>query len=218
MTGFLRILRGRLFIPLTALSAMALGCGGSGGTATPVEPSAPVFTRLELLPSSAALFNTGPGSTLGLSATPRDQAGRAMTGLGSPTFTSREASVATVSTTGVVTALALGHTEVSASLTADGTTKTAITSIEILQRPPSASVDAPGFFFVPATVDVRVGGTVTWNVGNITHNITFDEVSGAPANINAVSNDVQSRSFETSGSFGYQCTIHSGMRGSVRVY
>lgn len=69
--------------------------------------------------------------------------------------------------------------------------------------------------FSPAALSVAAGTTVTFTFEGVEHNVTFDNVSGAPANIDATYSASVSRTFATKGTFPYQCTIHSGMRGSV---
>ncbi|MFN0097452.1 MAG: plastocyanin/azurin family copper-binding protein [Gemmatimonadaceae bacterium] len=71
-------------------------------------------------------------------------------------------------------------------------------------------------FFSPATRSIDVGETVTWtwNMGSVTHNVTF---TGGPASPNQSSGTFQ-RTFSSAGTFNYQCTIHgASMSGSVIV-
>jgi plastocyanin len=71
--------------------------------------------------------------------------------------------------------------------------------------------------FDPATLQVSVNSTVTWqwNSGGVEHNVTFET---GPSSQNRTSGSF-SRLFETSGSFPYVCTIHAleGMSGVVNV-
>lgn len=85
--------------------------------------------------------------------------------------------------------------------------------------PASASVGASGSsdVFTPREVKVAVGGTVTWTFGARAHNAVFASVSGAPAPIPPTANAQVSRTFNTEGTFPYDCTLHPGMRGSVLV-
>ena len=75
------------------------------------------------------------------------------------------------------------------------------------------------FSFSPAAVTVARGGTVTWsNEGaTATHNVTFAATAGAPTNIGNFPSGTASRTFNTAGTYSYQCTNHSGMSGSVTV-
>ena len=71
--------------------------------------------------------------------------------------------------------------------------------------------------FSPAALTVAAGTTVTFTFEGVTHDVVFDNVSGAPANIDPTYSTSVSRTFASKGTFGYQCTIHSGMRGAVTV-
>lgn len=88
-------------------------------------------------------------------------------------------------------------------------------------NPPPASADVTatnGLTFQPGTARVATGGEVTWEFEATGHNVTFDAVAGAPADIGGSNaNTSISRSFATAGTFPYECTIHPGMSGSVQV-
>jgi len=73
--------------------------------------------------------------------------------------------------------------------------------------------------FMPATLSVPVGTTITWEWQGTTsaHNVTFDPVTGAPTNIPNRTMGSDQRTFNTAGTFTYQCTNHPGMTGSVAV-
>jgi len=71
--------------------------------------------------------------------------------------------------------------------------------------------------FNPSSLTVAKGAAVTFTFEGVQHNVTFDNVAGAPADIGNSSSTSVQRVFATAGTFGYQCTIHSGMRGTVVV-
>ena len=72
--------------------------------------------------------------------------------------------------------------------------------------------------FTPREVNITVGGTVTWTFGARAHNVVFGTgVAGAPADVPTMSNGQASRTFNTAGSFPYDCTLHAGMTGTVRA-
>ena len=71
--------------------------------------------------------------------------------------------------------------------------------------------------FSPASLTVAKGTTVTFTFQDVTHDVAFDATTGAPANIAASSSTAVQRLFATAGAFGYQCTLHPGMRGTVTV-
>jgi plastocyanin len=71
--------------------------------------------------------------------------------------------------------------------------------------------------FDPATVQVPLNSTVTWqwSSGGVEHNVTFETGASSPNR----SSGSFSRAFQTAGSFAYACTIHAaeGMSGVVNV-
>ena len=72
--------------------------------------------------------------------------------------------------------------------------------------------------FSPTSSSAKVGQIVQWtNVGNDTHNITFtgDAVNETDSSFN--SGDVWQVKFTKAGTYSYQCTIHSGMNGTLTV-
>lgn len=71
--------------------------------------------------------------------------------------------------------------------------------------------------FAPFTMEIFVGGTVLWDFGADSHNVIFDDVTGAPADIQATTNRVVGRKFNVAGTFPYSCTIHPGMDAEVVV-
>lgn len=71
--------------------------------------------------------------------------------------------------------------------------------------------------FNPSTLTVAKGTTVTFTFQATTHNVTFAAVAGAPSNISNTANSGVQRLFATAGTFGYDCTLHPGMSGTVIV-
>jgi plastocyanin len=201
---------------LVVIATAGVACGGGSDAPTQPPVQTAVFTSLSVNPTSGTLFTVAPGNTLSLSATPRDQNGQVMSGLGAPTFTSADAAVS-VSSAGEVTALQEGGAQITASLTSAGITRTAVASITVQEAPAAAAVTAPAVTFNPNLVHISSGGTVTWTFGPVPHNVTFSG-SGAPENVATMSDASVSRTFSTSGTFSYQCTVHAGMSGSVVVH
>ena len=58
---------------------------------------------------------------------------------------------------------------------------------------------------------------MTWSFGARAHNVIFGSAAGAPANIDVTSNAQVARTFATAGTFGYDCSLHAGMVGTVIV-
>jgi plastocyanin len=87
------------------------------------------------------------------------------------------------------------------------------------QSPTTVTVAAaPDMVFSPFPAAVAPGGSVTFAFGSVPHNVYFDAVPGAPADIpGANSNVTITRTFATAGTYIYRCRIHRGMKGSVVV-
>jgi plastocyanin len=81
----------------------------------------------------------------------------------------------------------------------------------------SVEAGAAANTFTPPQITVARAGTVTWTFGTRTHNVTFATATGAPANVPNSSNAQVARTFNTAGTFAYECTLHTGMTGSVVV-
>lgn len=76
----------------------------------------------------------------------------------------------------------------------------------------------PGLVFSPPFVTIGVGSTVRFNFDvSVAHDVTFQAVTGAPASIPVTTNQAVSRTFNTKGTFPYDCRTHPGMSGSVTV-
>lgn len=203
--------------PFVLALAIVLGACGGGNGGTPPPPTA-VFTSLTVAPANPALVD---GDTLRLTATPRDQNGAAMTGLGNATFavTSGDTAVS-VTTGGVLTARKAGSAVVTATLTASGTTKTATANATVTALSLTANVTASGAgqTFNPDTSKIAVNGTVEWSFpGPTAHNVTFTSGPATVATIATRSSGSEARDFTVAGDYQYRCTIHAGMDGAVIV-
>jgi len=189
-------------------------CGGGGGDDGGGGTGPAVFTSINVAPTSVTL---APQGTQALTATAIDQRGQSMAGL-TATYASSDQSKATVSASGVVTAVAVGTATITVSGTLGGVTKTKDVGVTISAPGQTATVNATlANQFDPNDVVIAPGGTVTWNFAT-THNVTFTAATGVPANITDKSSGSDSRTFPTAGTFNYICTIHgSGMSGTVRV-
>jgi plastocyanin len=73
--------------------------------------------------------------------------------------------------------------------------------------------------FNPGAVTIARTGTVTWtNATGILHNVTFAPASGVPTSIVSFASGMNTRTFNTAGTFTYQCTNHPAtMTGTVTV-
>src|SRR6478672_3174773 len=111
-------------------------------------------------------------------------------------------------------------TTMSGNMTGNATGASAGDSVTIS---PGSSVPSNGKFFVPETLTVSKGTTVTWTNGDSTlHTVT----SGSPEAGNSGSEFDSSylaagktfqHPFNTAGTFDYYCTLHPFMKGKVVV-
>lgn len=78
----------------------------------------------------------------------------------------------------------------------------------------SAAVSMSGLQFVPATVSIKAGGTVTWtNNDAVAHTAT-----GTGFDTGTLGNRASSsKTFASVGTFNYVCSLHAGMNGQVVV-
>jgi plastocyanin len=193
-------------------AAAGIGCGGSSPTTTDSE-----LTTVEVTPASATLFTLSPANSVALSVVAKDQDGRIMEVAGATTFSSSDDAVAAVDAEGTVMAAAVGTTVITASVTADGITKSGTATVNVVVAPATADVQAPAFTYNPPVVDVAAGGSVTWTMAFVIHDVTFNEPN-APEDVPRSQSVSVSRAFPTPGVFTYRCTLHPKMAGSVRVH
>ncbi|HEY6780530.1 MAG TPA: plastocyanin/azurin family copper-binding protein [Thermoleophilaceae bacterium] len=73
--------------------------------------------------------------------------------------------------------------------------------------------------FQPGTVTVAKGATVTWkNEDSANHDVTADDGSFKSGGAGDISGGgTFKHTFDKAGSFGYVCTVHPGMKGTVVV-
>jgi plastocyanin len=175
----------------------------------------PVLTSTTINAPSTSVADPG---TLQLTATPTDQNGSPM--VATVTWGSSAPGIATVGhTTGLVTAVSVGTTTITDTASAGGVTITSSQVITVAVYPTSANVNAnANLTFDPTAVDIVAGGTVTWSFFGVTHNVTFSGGAGTPGNIPDQSAGSATRTFTTAGTFGFQCTIHPYMTGTVTVH
>lgn len=80
-------------------------------------------------------------------------------------------------------------------------------------------VDIDNSVYVPATLTVKRGTTVTWtNRDTVPHDVTpEDSEPDVPRSDMLSQGQSYRRTFDTTGTFNYYCSIHPFMKGSVTV-
>lgn len=80
----------------------------------------------------------------------------------------------------------------------------------------SASVEISNFAMNPDNVTVPKGGKVTWtNKDSVAHTVTANNGEFDSGQIDP--GKIWSHTFDTAGTFGYHCTIHPSMAGTIAV-
>jgi plastocyanin len=201
---------------IAILSVVLSSCGDSASNG----PSDQVLTSVAVSPSTATIFNTAPGNTVLLTGTALDQNGATIAGLGTPSFESSNLAVAIVSASGMVTAVAAGSAQITATFEAGGHEATGTMSVTV-QNPPAVALvgvtSPPQMNYSPSIVHLSTGGQVSWTFGAIHHTVTFTS-PGSPADIPELVNAGASRTFPTAGTFNYVCDFHAAMTGTVYVH
>lgn len=198
-------------LAVAALVAFA-GCSGGGDGGGTTGPT-PVFTSLTISPSTPSV---AVGGTTTLTATAKDQSNNTMSGL-QTTYTSGNTAIATVTNAGVITGVAVGTAQITATGVIGAVTKTQTVTVTVAVAGATANVAATtSNTFDPKNVTITRGGTVTWTFATL-HDVTFD-TQGAPGNIAAKSSGSAALTFPNAGTFNYHCTIHgAGMNGTIVV-
>ena len=213
--------------PTTGLTVNATAAGNGTATVTAkagTKTSTPVsFTVQQELASvgfSPSNLSVQVNETKALAVNGRDARGNTIgTGITLSSFLSRDESRVTVAqgtgTSISVTGVAAGTARIVATVAQGTTTRTDSTTVTVTVAPPAeVNVTATaGNIFNPSNVTTDPNGTVNWTFEAL-HNVTF--ISSAPpgGNIPDRSSGTVSRTFTTSGSYPYYCTIHGGVTGT----
>jgi plastocyanin len=111
-------------------------------------------------------------------------------------------------------------TAMSGNMTGNATGGSAGDSVTIS---PGSSVPSNGKFFVPETLTVSTGTTVTWTNGDSTlHTVTSGSAESGNSGTEFDSSYLAAgktfqHQFGTAGTFDYYCTLHPWMKGKVVV-
>jgi len=195
-------------LPLLALAAC------SGGDKVTTQPGViPVLTTLAV---SAPGNTIAVNGTMQLSASPKDQSGAPFAV--SVLWGSGSNFVATVTSGGLVSGVAGGQAYMYAH--AGGLVDSTLITVITGAYPASASVYMLPEAYSPIQTDVARGAVVQFVFPSVAHNVFFNaSPAGAPADIpGEASNQTVSRTFNTQGSFVYNCTIHPGMTATIVVH
>ena len=144
--------------------ALAVACGDDGPTELP--PPTPVATTITISPASATL--RALGETIQLTTTVRDQSGQVMAGA-VVTWPSGDGSVASVSGTGLVSALGNGR----ATITATAGTATGSAEITVVQEVSTVTVSPAADTLVAPGDTVRLSADAADANGNAVAGATF---------------------------------------------
>ena len=205
-----------------AASTVITATAAPGVTSTVTVNARQKLASLLVAPATASV---AAGATQQITATPRDANANAIAGLSGVTFSSSNSTVAAVNpNTGLVTtgaAQAGNSATITASLTADGATRTGTSLISVVAAfPLTFTFSTTSNRFVPngTTVDIKVGGTVTFNLSG-THSVIFDPaVPGRPLDVGVCTDCTADRAFNTVGTFPFICSVHgSAMTATIRV-
>jgi plastocyanin len=82
---------------------------------------------------------------------------------------------------------------------------------------PGTQVSMKDIKFNPGSVTIKAGGKVTWtNDDSVGHDVTADDFeSGSPGGVDGGS--TFSHTFKKAGTYNYVCSVHPGMKGTVKV-
>lgn len=200
------------------LSAMLIvnACGGGGnGPSGPPTGSTTGSLRGNVNDQTGAPV---PSATVTLTATGQTPRTSVTAANGSYTFSSLPVGTYTVTVTppnGYQLGGGSGTTTVSVVAGQQANATAIVLSKNPTGPPPLAvSVSMVDNQFQPASVEIGVGGTVTFtNNGSVQHNATGGTINTPNLNPGQSANEIM----QTIGTFNYNCTLHSGMSGTIIV-
>jgi plastocyanin len=211
-------------VPGLGVLVVSLACGGDGGGGN--EPPGPPAQVVKSGGDNQDWYFDNPLPTP-YGVTVRDANGRAVPGvvvawqvtagggsLSAPQSTTAASGVAT-------TVHTLGPSGAVQTVTATVANLPAVTFTANAAAPPTtAAVLVENNSFSPQSVVIGSGGTVTWtwNSGGVQHNVTYTSgPTPRPTNSGTKGTGDHSNTITIVGQYGYACTLHAGMTGSVTV-
>jgi plastocyanin len=103
-------------------------------------------------------------------------------------------------------------------MTVNGQTHTATAAIAVSAAGAGLTITTPNHTFSPDYLAVPPGAAVTWTFSGATHNVTFEDRAPPGGNVPDTAPGASvSRTFQALGDYDYECTIHKGMKGRIRV-
>jgi plastocyanin len=190
-------------VSLIAVAGVALSCGGGDGP----TPSVPVAS-VSITPGDDATLPVGQSRAL--SATTADQSGGVLNGRSIVWSVSGSPAVAvSLSATTGASVTATGATAGTATVTATSEGKTDQVTFTVTGATPTTAnvgTNDVSNSFTPSTVTIRVGGTVTFTIGDL-HNVEFEDAS--IPDLLTLGQD-GARTFNATGTFRFRCQPHSG--------
>ena len=197
-------------VRLAAVGALLLlsGCGTTGDSGGVTGLPKPASVKI-LVPSSELFV----GQSIQLTATALDDAG-AEIAAGDASWSSSNTSVAMISETGLVQAMAVG----SASLKATIAGRSATMGVTVDPLPGYDVTVQVTSTFTPASIIIRQYGTVHFVFNGVNQDVTFSTAfPGAPANIPGTTTGTVDRRFGTVGDFRFESSVSAGLVGIVKV-
>jgi plastocyanin len=179
------------------------GCGDSG-------PSSPDILSVVL---TAPKQTIAVGEPVQVTAVARDVNGLTIPGI-AVTYASSATSVATVNAQGRVLGVAPGSATITGSV---GVVTSQPLSLTVTSGSVAAVFTMQANTFTPAQATIRAGQSVLFDFPADLHNVIFQQRAGKPADIPATSSQAVTRTFSTTGTFPFDCTLHPGMTGTVIV-
>ncbi len=186
------------------LTVFVAACGGGD----PVSSTAVAAVQI-----TAPVATLRVGQTSQFSALPVNGQGNTISGAGTVLWSSLLPAIASVDANGLVTALTVGSTSVTA--TVQGVQGARV--VTVLAVGVGAIVTMPGESFIPFEAIIKVGEQVYFEFPQSIHNVIFENKPGAPQDIQQTRNVTVPRTFPLAGRFLYDCTLHPGMVGAVSV-
>jgi len=140
------------------------------------------------------------------------------------TWSSSNVGIATVTASGIVSAVGVGTVNIQLSVIDGATIRTAsaiLTVAGVPGAPTTTDVTMPGLTFSPFQTLVKQNGTVRFIFPSLEHNVFWDArlagQTAAPTDINTINSATVTRTFPNAGVFTYKCRLHPGMDGTIIV-